>query len=52
MDVLAFRDRSFPDDLIEVPRTPENEDAPWAVEAQPGSYMAFFAPWDSGQYNS
>jgi hypothetical protein len=24
----------------------------WAVEVQPGNYMAFFEPWDSGDYDT
>jgi hypothetical protein len=33
-------------------RHPEDEDDTWAVEAQPGNYMAFFEPWDSGSYDT
>ncbi len=33
-------------------RTPEDEEDEWAVEAQPGNYMAFFEPWDSGDYDT
>ena len=33
-------------------RTPEDEGDPWAVEVQPGNYMAFFEPWDSGEYDT
>jgi len=35
-----------------VPREPEDEDGSWTVEAQPGNYMAFFEPWDSGEYDT
>lgn len=35
-----------------VPRVPEEEGDPWAVEVQPGNYMAFFDPWDSGEYDT
>jgi hypothetical protein len=35
-----------------IPREPEDEDDEWAVEAQPGDYMAFFEPWDSGEYDT
>jgi hypothetical protein len=34
------------------PREPEEPDDVWAVEAQPGNYMAFFEPWDSGEYDT
>jgi len=33
-------------------REPEDEGDVWAVEAQPGNYMAFFEPWDSGDYDT
>ena len=33
-------------------REPEDGDDPWAVTAEPGDYMAFFAPWDSGDYDT
>jgi hypothetical protein len=35
-----------------VPRAPAEADDPWAVEVQPGNYMAFFEPWDSGEYDT
>jgi hypothetical protein len=35
-----------------VPRAPEEDGEPWIVEAQPGNYMAFFEPWDSGEYDT
>jgi hypothetical protein len=35
-----------------VPRTPEDDEDEWAIEAQPGNYMAFFDPWDSGDYDT
>lgn len=35
-----------------VPRPPEDEDGGWWVEAQPGNFMAFHEPWDSGEYDT
>lgn len=35
-----------------VVREPDDEDDEWAVEMQPGNYMAFFSPWDSGDYDT
>mgnify|MGYP001295596833 FL=1 len=35
-----------------VPRTHEDDEDEWAIEAQPGNYMAFFEPWDSGEYDT
>jgi hypothetical protein len=35
-----------------IPREPEEDDDPWAVEMMPGNYMAFFEPWDSGDYDT
>ena len=31
-----------------VARPPEEEDDTWAVNAMPGDYMCFWAPWDGG----
>ncbi|MEW8286417.1 MAG: hypothetical protein AB2697_10545 [Candidatus Thiodiazotropha endolucinida] len=35
-----------------IPREPEDEEDVWAVELLPGNYMAFFEPWDSGEYDT
>jgi hypothetical protein len=35
-----------------VPREPENEEDAWCIEAQPGNYMAFYEPWESGDYDT
>jgi len=35
-----------------IPREPEDEEDIWAVELLPGNYMAFFEPWDSGDYDT
>jgi hypothetical protein len=35
-----------------VTRAPEDNAGPWAVEVLPGNYMCFFAPWDSGEYDT
>jgi len=35
-----------------IAREPEEEDDVWAVELLPGNYMAFFEPWDSGEYDT
>lgn len=33
-------------------RKPEAPDDEWAVDVVPGHYMAFFAPWQSGEYEA
>jgi hypothetical protein len=33
-------------------REPDDEDDVLAVELLPGNYMAFFEPWDSGEYDT
>jgi hypothetical protein len=35
-----------------IPEPLEDEDDDWCVEVQPGNYMAFFKPWDSGDYDT
>ncbi len=39
-------------DIGLIPREPEDEEDVWAVELLPGNYMAFFEPWDSGEYDT
>lgn len=39
-------------DIGLIVREPEDEDDVWAVELLPGNYMAFFEPWDSGDYDT
>ncbi|MEH0935995.1 hypothetical protein [Micromonospora psammae] len=33
-------------------RPPEGDGGSWWVEVQPGNYMAFTEPWDSGEYDT
>ncbi len=33
-------------------RTPDDEEDLWCVEFMPGNNMAFFEPWDSGDYDT
>lgn len=33
-------------------REPEEDGDTWAVELLPGNFMAFFPPWDSGEYDT
>ncbi len=35
-----------------VPRPPQDEGDSWWVEMQPGNYMAFHEPWESGEYDT
>jgi hypothetical protein len=35
-----------------IPQAPEDEDDQWWVTLEPGDYMAFTAPWDSGEYDT
>lgn len=35
-----------------IPRPPEDDDDGWWVEVQPGNYMAFHEPFDSGEYDT
>lgn len=35
-----------------IPLPPKDEEDVWAVEVQPGNYMAFFEPFDSGMYDT
>jgi hypothetical protein len=50
--VAPFAVKRFGTTFGLVLRQPDEEDDPWAVEMQPGNYMAFFEPWDSGDYDT
>lgn len=52
IEVAPFALEMFGTTFGLVLRHPEEEGDPWAVEVQPGNYMAFFEPWDSGQYDT
>src|SRR5258708_38345182 len=52
IEVQPFELERFDTTFGLVPRPPEEDDDMWAVEVQPGNYMAFFEPWDSGDYDT
>ena len=52
IEVKPFEVEQFGTVFGLVVREPEDEDDVWAVELQPGNYMAFFEPFDSGDYDT
>jgi hypothetical protein len=52
IEIAPFSVHRFGTELGLVIREPEEEDDVYCVEAQPGNYMAFFEPWDSGEYDT
>lgn len=52
IEVAPFSVKRFGTEFGLVVREPEDDDDSWAVEMQPGNYMAFFEPWDSGEYDT
>lgn len=52
IEVKTFAVERFGTTFGLVPREPEDEGDVWAVEMQPGNYMAFFEPWDRGEYDT
>jgi hypothetical protein len=52
IEVQPFQFERFGTTFGLVLRFPEDEEDDWAVEAQPGNYMAFFEPFDSGEYDT
>jgi hypothetical protein len=52
IEVKPFEVERFGTKFGLILREPEEEDDVWAVELQPGNYMAFFEPWDSGEYDT
>lgn len=52
IEVAPFSVEKFGTSFGLIVREPEDEDDEWAVELQPGDFMAFFEPWDSGDYDT
>jgi hypothetical protein len=52
IEVAPFSVERFGTTFGLVVREPAEEEDVWAVEMQPGNYMAFFEPWDSGDYDT
>jgi hypothetical protein len=52
IEVAPFAIERFATTFGLVARAPEEEGDVWAVEMEPGNYMAFFEPWDSGDYDT
>ena len=52
ISVAPFSVDRFGSQIGLVPRPPEDEDDLWTVEMLPGNYMAFYEPWDSGDYDT
>ena len=52
IEVQPFEVERFGTTFGLVPRPPEEDDDDWWVEVQPGNYMAFHEPWDSGDYDT
>lgn len=52
IEVQPFKIERFGVEFGFMLREPEDEDDAWCVEVQPGNYMAFFEPWDSGMYDT
>ena len=50
IEVQPFQLERFGTTFGFVPRPPEDDDDAWWVEVEPGNYMAFHEPWDSGEY--
>jgi hypothetical protein len=53
IEIAPFSTERFGVTFGLIPRPPDDdEDGSWWVEAQPGNYMAFHEPWDSGLYDT
>jgi hypothetical protein len=50
--VAPFSVKRFGTEFGLIVREPEDEEDVWAVEMQPGNYMAFVEPWNSGEYDT
>ena len=52
IEIVPFAINKYGTEFGFILREPEDEEEIWAVELLPGNYMAFFEPWDSGEYDT
>ena len=52
IEIEPFSVTRFDTEFGLIASPPEDEDDIWRVEMQPGNFMAFFEPWDSGEYDT
>ena len=52
IDIRPFSVEKYGIEFGLILREPEDEEDVWAVELLPGNYMAFFEPWDDGDYDT
>jgi hypothetical protein len=52
IEVAPFSVRRFGTRFGLIARPPEEPDDEWVVELHPGNFMAFYKPWDSGEYDT
>lgn len=50
--ISPFRLEKFNTEFGLIAHEPEEEDEDWWVTVEPGDYMAFYPPWDSGDYDT
>lgn len=52
IEVAPFLIEKFGTAFGLIAKPPETEDDSWCVELHPGNFMAFYEPWDSGEYDT
>jgi hypothetical protein len=52
IEIAPFTVERFDTAFGLIAREPEDDDDDWWVTLEPGDYMAFHAPWDSGEYDT
>lgn len=52
IEVQCFHVERFGTMFGLVPNPPEDDEEGWWVTVEPGDYMAFHEPWDSGEYDT
>ena len=52
INIVPFAIKKFETEFGFIAREAEDDDDIWSVELMPGMSMAFYEPWDSGEYDS
>ena len=52
IEIAPFRIERFGVEFGFIPQPPEDPSQEWSVTVEPGNYMSFWSPWDSGDYDT
>jgi hypothetical protein len=52
IEIAPFTVERFGVEFGFIPQEPDDPEDDWSIVAEPGNYMCFWPPWDSGEYDT